>query len=347
MIIREATDFDQHLWDSYVLTHPEGTAYHLFAWGKAIERAYQFQKIYLLAEDKGKICGIFPLIDFRGFFLSKRLVSLPYCDSGGLLADGDEVIQALLKEALAVAKEKGLACSIRSTFPLLFAGENQTDKVRMVLSLPANSEEFLASLKSKLRSQVKKPLRDGLTVNLGSQELVFDFYKIFSENMRDLGSPVHGLQWIKEIIELYNTRVRLAVVYMPDGTPAAAGIILLHTETAVIPWASSLRRYNRWNPNMLLYWTFLQFAADNGYKQFDFGRSTPGEGTWRFKEQWGALPQKLFWYELNEKKNPSSKKHKISRGFSHNRQLIAFLWSKLPVKGANWLGPRIRKYISL
>ena len=49
---------------------------------------------------------------------------------------------------------------------------------------------------------------------------------------------------------------------------------------------------------MLLYWTFLAFAADNGYGQFDFGRSTPGEGTYRFKSQWGAEPHQLYWYEV-------------------------------------------------
>nr|WP_240191825.1 FemAB family XrtA/PEP-CTERM system-associated protein [Desulfoprunum benzoelyticum] len=346
--IRPATQSDQDPWDTYVLAHPAGTAYQLFAWGKAVEQAYGFRRVYLLAEDSGKVCGVFPLIDFRVPLLRKRLISLPYCDAGGILADSDAVAHALLDEALVSAREKGSDCLIRSVCPLSFAGNNQTEKVRMVLELPESSERLLAGLKSKLRSQIKKPVRDGLTVSMGTGELVPGFYQIFAENMRDLGSPVHSRRWIEAIVEMYGERIRVALVHTPDGTPAAAGILLLHSTTVTIPWASSLRRFNRLNPNMLLYWTFLAFAADNGFKRFDFGRSTPGEGTWLFKQQWGAVPQRLFWYEPKAAGEESSPiKEMEPTGPSKNRQLAAALWSRLPEAGANWLGPRIRKYISL
>ena len=57
-----------------------------------------------------------------------------------------------------------------------------------------------------------------------------------------------------------------------------------------IPWASSLRKFNNFGPNMLLYWSLICYACDNKFGYFDFGRSTPEEGTFKFKEQWGAKP---------------------------------------------------------
>ena len=100
---------------------------------------------------------------------------------------------------------------------------------------------------------------------------------------------------------------------------------------------------------MLLYWAFLAFAADNRYRQFDFGRSTPGEGTYSFKEQWGARPQSLYWYELpTEATRKKASKGKLSQNNSSSkRQLMASLWQKLPQSGTDWLGPKVRKYISL
>jgi FemAB-related protein (PEP-CTERM system-associated) len=231
--------------------------------------------------------------------------------------------------------------------PLPAAGDNQTDKVRMLLELPESSAQLLAGLKSKLRSQVKKPLRDGLTVTLGTGELIDTFYAVFAENMRDLGSPVHSRRWIEMIIATYGERSRIAVVYTPEGQPAAAGIVLLHPTTISIPWASSLRRFNSLNPNMLLYWSFLAYAAENGFKRFDFGRSTPTEGTYRFKEQWGAQPHPLFWYDLKISGCGAKTTSPVSARPSGKRQLAANLWSRLPKAGANWFGPRIRKYISL
>ncbi len=344
--IKIAENADKQLWDSYVLAHPEGTAYQLYAWGKAVERAYGYHPRYIMAELDGKICGVMPLIDFRIPLLGRQLISLPYCDSGGILADSEEVAHALWQKALAFAEEQHCVSEIRSNYPLQFAGENTTDKVRMILELPENSDTLFESFKSKLRNKIKLPVREGYVARTGAGELLPDFYRIFTENMRDLGSPVHSLRWFEAVVDYFKDRARIVVVYTSDGTPASAGIILLHSNTIANPWSSSLRYYNRWKPNMLLYWTFLAFASDNSFKYFDFGRSTTGEGTWRFKSQWGAVPKPLFWYELNSKggKELPARNHTDT---SRNRQLAAALWSKLPLAGANWLGPRIRKYISL
>ena len=47
---------------------------------------------------------------------------------------------------------------------------------------------------------------------------------------------------------------------------------------------------------MLLYSAVLEFACREGFKEFDFGRSSVDSGTYRFKQQWGAQPHQLYWY---------------------------------------------------
>ena len=349
MQIRTATDADQPVWDDYVLNHPEGLAYQLFAWRRAVKKAYGYEACYLLAEKENKICGVLPLIDFHIPFFGSSLISLPYCDAGGILADDVDVAQKLLERALSLAQQSAAKCHIRTTQPLPVDCDNATDKVRMLLNLPENSELFLASLKSKLRNKVKKPLKSGYKVKVGSQELIGAFYSVFAENMHELGSPVHSRRWIEAIVSEYKENIRIAVVFTPDGVPAAAGIILLHSTTVSNPWASSLRRYNHMKPNMLLYSTLLSYASDNGFTKFDFGRSTPGEGTFIFKEQWGAKPSSLFWYDLPPSTEVGQDKsaEKRSSEPSGKRQLAVKLWQRLPVEAANFLGPRLRRYISL
>jgi len=347
MQIRHATEQDQPAWDDYVQNHPDGLAYQLFAWQQAVTAAYGFKPRSVLAEKNGKVCGLFPLIDFCVPGRGSTLISLPYCDVGGVLGDSPEVVEQLLAFIAEESAYNNCHFEVRSTDELPVAGPNLTDKVRMLLVLPDNSEKLLAGLKSKLRSQVKKPLRDGLTAKIGGWELVREFYPIFARNMRDLGSPVHSRCWIESVLASYGDNSRVGVVYTPDGIPAASGIILLHRKTVSIPWASAVREYNRLNPNMLLYWTFLSFAADSGYQQFDFGRSTPDEGTYRFKQQWGANPQPLYWHDLSPL---AAKYHKanISAGSpTRKRQMVGGVWKKLPLPVANLLGPVIRRYLSL
>jgi hypothetical protein len=91
---------------------------------------------------------------------------------------------------------------------------------------------------------------------------------------------------------------------------------------------------------MLLYWNFLSFAADNGYHYFDFGRSTPGEGTYKFKQQWGADPVPLAWIDLL---NSSS----VAKNGSGLRAQVEKVWQKLPVSVATMVGSQLRRYIDL
>jgi len=333
---------DRRLWDAYVLNHPEGSAYQLFAWRDAVTEAYGFDGRYLMAREGGRVLGVLPLIDYRRPFLPRRLISLPYCDFGGVLANDAVVAGRLLKEARHLLDRlPAAALEVRSTSSEEL--EDAGGKVRMLLELPAGSEVLLRGMKAKLRSQINKPQRDGLIAKLGGTELLEDFYEVFAANMRDLGSPVHSPTWFSRILQGYGGRARVGVVETPNGEPAAAGIVLMGGNTVAIPWASSRRSLNHLNPNMLLYWTFLALAADLGYRWFDFGRSTPGTGTYRFKQQWGARPQVLKWVNYDA----AGVCHNIRPATGGLRSKVESLWRHLPLSCCNTLGPVIRRHVSL
>ncbi len=355
--IRPAENADKEKWDKYVLEHPGGIAYQLFAWKEAVEKAYGFDGYYLIAEKNYNIKGILPLVHVHPPLMSGQLISLPYCDAGGPLADSSEVERQLIIKAMHIARKTGVKnLIVRSTRE--FAGidpglTKNNKKARMILGLPKNSDILLASLKAKVRSQAKKPVRDGLTVQAGGQELLCEFYTLFAENMRDLGSPVHSFKWFKNILQAYKNKSHLFLVRMPDKTPAAGGIILCHSNIVSVPWASSLRRFNKSNPNMLLYWSFLKFASDKGYDKFDFGRSTPDEGTFRFKKQWGAVPEYLHWADFSTPEVndydliPFQKKSSLEKENGQVRTTAERVLKNIPLPLSKSLGSMLRKYITL
>jgi len=345
MEIRVAQESDQQAWDEYVRHHSRGLAYHQVAWKRAINKAYGFDACYLLAEEQGLVTGVLPLILFPAPFFKKQYISLPFCDVGGVLADNGSVAAKLAEQAVALARRDRVErIEIREEGS---PGENRgldcaMQKVRMMLDLPGDSAALLAGLKAKLRSQVKKPMRDGLSSRIGGLELLDDFYAVFVRNMRDLGSPVHSRRWIEAVVQYYGQQARITVVYTGEGQPAAAGVMLLHPEVVSNPWSSSLRSCKHLNPNMLLYWAMLTFAADNDFPCFDFGRSTPGSGTHKFKQQWGAREVPLQWTELLSSQNLPT-----GTGPSPLREIAEKVWRHLPLNLTASFGPYVRRHIPL
>jgi len=346
--VRIVTAQDRHAWHDYVDRCPDATPYCSMAWKDAVEQAYGHRPCYLLAEEGGVITGILPLFIFNIPFSGSSLVSLPFCDIGDILADNEKTRKALLRETIILAeKHKVKKIIIRSCQEHLIENDIfdchcnvETGKVRMLLQLPGSTKELWDGFKSKLRSQVRKAEKNGLIFRWGGLEDLSDFYDVFSRNMHALGSPVHSKTWIERVLVNYDKNARMGLVFK-DEQPIGCGIILCTESMVSIPWASTLRDYNRLSPNMMLYWNFLQYAADNGKKVFDFGRSTLNEGTYRFKKQWGAKPEQLFWYCLN---SVHSQKKSSS---NNNRAHLEQLWQKMPLSLANVIGPKVRKYISL
>ncbi len=349
LTVRRAEDSDLLQWDTFVQSHKDGGPYHLFAWKMAVENAYYHEPYYLMAEDSGgRIQGILPLIYMKVPFLKRVFVSLPFCDYGGILAQSAEASDSLLSKASDLAithkAELDIRCKYSESALQNSPSFNVTTyKSRMLLDLPESPDALWKTFKSKLRSQIKKPQKEGLRFEIGSTEKIDQFYRVFTRNMRDLGSPVHARKWIESVVNAFEGKGHVGIVYK-ENFPIAAGIVLNCRDTVSIPWASTLRDYNHFSPNMLLYWGFLEYACNNGFKSFDFGRSTPDEGTYRFKEQWGAKPQPLFWY-MKGANNHAQPQSVSSNGRA--RRMIEKAWSQLPQAITNIIGPVVRRFISL
>jgi hypothetical protein len=86
----------------------------------------------------------------------------------------------------------------------------------------------------------------------------------------------------------------------------------------------------------------LEYACDQGYEFFDFGRSTPDEGTYKFKQQWGAAPRPLYWYYVGRQEGQAGEQSQRIR-----LRLAVRYWKKLPVSLTRVFGPMLRKHIGL
>lgn len=330
-------DPDHLEWDAFVNQHAAATVYHLSGWAGVIGRVFGYRTVRLAAVADDGIAGILPLTFFATPLFGRFAVSIPFVNYGGIAAQSDSAAEVLLAAAVAEAQRSRSAYlelrHVGQRFPHL---PSQSRKVAMVLPLEQTPDAQFAAIDRKLRNQVRKAEKSGLTVRAGGVELAGAFHQVLAENMRDLGSPVHGRRFFEEILTTFPDRSRIFSVWLGQQ-PVAASFVLWHRRRLEVPWASSLRRFNPLCPNILLYWEMLRFGVEQGFDSFDFGRSTPYEGTYQFKEQWGAQPVPLVWeYWLAEGATIPDRSPKNPR-FS----LALDVWKRLPVPVTRAIGPWI------
>ena len=132
-------------------------------WATVFAKGLRHRPQFLWAEQDRRIVGVLPLMHITGPVFGSFLVSQPYLNTGGVLADSPQIASQLIDKAVTLAdslnvKHLELRHESRSEHPRL--NSTNTEKVHMRLELPETSEQLWTGLKSKLRSQVKKPLND-------------------------------------------------------------------------------------------------------------------------------------------------------------------------------------------
>ena len=286
----------------------------------------------------GKVCGFLPLAFVSSMLFGRYLVSLPYLNSNGVMADCPDVQTLLIQRAIDLADELGAKhLELRHEAPIdhPLLGGAMTSKVHMRLTLPSCKDKLWKSYDTKVRNQVRKGEKNDLTVTWGGHDMLDDFYLVLSQNMRDLGTPVYSSSFFAAILNAFADDAEFCIV--SAGMKPIACALLLHGKgVSEVPTASSLREFNSTCANMLMYRHLIDRAVERGQRVFDFGRSTREGSTFKFKKQWGAEARPATWQyhlrsgELNEMR-PENPRY----------QRMIKLWQKLPVRVTQYIGPSI------
>ena len=286
----------------------------------------------------GRTFGFLPLAHVSSLLFGRFLVSLPYLNTNGVVAESADVQAQLVSRAVALADELNVKyLELRHEKPVDHPDLNAalTSKVHMRLALPPKADALWKGFDPKVRNQVRKGEKAGFAVAWGGAELLDGFYDVLSENMRDLGTPVYGKALFREILAAFPGDAEICL--LSDGARPAAAALLLHGwGVTEVPTASARREYNPACANMLMYWNLLTRAIDRGQGVFDFGRSTADGSTFKFKKQWGAEPHPAVWqYAIKDGAATAM------RPDNPRYQRAIRLWQRLPVGLTRCLGPAI------
>jgi CelD/BcsL family acetyltransferase involved in cellulose biosynthesis len=152
---------------------------------------------------------------------------------------------------------------------------------------------------------------------------------------------VHSRDFFGAILDEFSDSSKIMLVRKGEDVIGGA-VCIFFKGSMIVPWASSLREYFSLCPNNLLYWEMIRWGCLNGYQSFDFGRSSPDSGTYRFKKQWGAEEEPLHWQCVSRKIGQAA----MPQADSNKYRWVIKVWSHLPLSLTNFVGPFVRGQVS-
>ena len=326
-------------WDRYVEANPASTLFHGRAWQRVLERSFPYRPCHRVALRGETVVGVLPLYRVPGLPRGHSLVSTPLAVYGGVCADDDEAARALLEDAEALARRQGSRyVELRHERAI---GALPTKDLYVTFRRPIlpDREGNLALVPRNQRRSIRVAEKHGLTARVGGEDLLAGFYDVYSESVRNLGSPVFPRALFASLLEEYGTRCRILAVFH-EGRMVSGVLTLFHRDQVMPYYGGSTREGIQVAANDFMYWSLLCHGAEEGYRVFDFGRSKRDTGAYHFKRHWGFEPTPLaYQYQLvgqRELPNLSPANPKFD--------LAIRVWRRLPLKLTQWLGPRLVRY---
>ncbi len=342
MNIRIYQNTDRQAWDDYVMSHSDGTVFHLTQWKQVVEEAFGHPSFYLVAEDgQGRISGVLPMFQVKSRLFGNYMVSVPFAELGGPLSDSPEVARTLMAEAEKVATRAGVDyLELKNAAP---AGEYATKDLYFNFSkeLDPDPEANLAAIPRKQRAMVRKGIKNELIAETGLH-LLSEFYEVIARSYHSLGTPVFPQSFFAKFLQVFGESANVLLVRTPERKPVA-GVLTFYFRDRVMPfYAGSLYEARALAPNDFMYWALMKDGCEKGYRIFDFGRSKADTGSFSFKKHWGFEPRPLAYQYLlvraDEMPNLSPANPKYKKKIE--------MWRRMPFGMTKILGPPLAKYLA-
>lgn len=263
-----------------------------------------------MADEAGVMKAAVPGAVVRGVTGAKRFVSFPFSDTCGPVADGPgefaEITGALSSgKALPGISWTRSELRTEAVGPAPEGYSEYQGYSGHILKLGRPVEDVFASFhKDCVQRRIRKAFRAGLEVYEGAS--VADmraFYGLHLMTRKKIGAPVQPFSFFKNLWELLSPEGLVSVLLVKKGKTPVSGVVMLkYGRRASYKFGASDENFLNLGGNQLAIWTAIKNASDNGFLEFDFGRSFSGNaGLNGFKARWGAQEIRLSYLYSPEK----------------------------------------------
>jgi serine/alanine adding enzyme len=274
---------DESRWREFVDDHPQGNVFHTPEMFQAFGRAQGHRPTLWAVTKDGRILALLlpvliTLKDGLLWALTTRAVAY-----GSVLctanAEGQEALAVMLRTYRRQTKsplftELRNLSDLGAIQPILQnAGFVYEGHLNYLIGLARPTEEIWGSLKSNVRTNVRKARRMGVVVQeVTSLEQVPAAYAVLAKVYQDIQIPLAHPSLFEAAFEiLYPLGMIKILTACVHDTCIGMAIRLLYRGTIYAWYAGTDKEYASYKANDLLNWHVLEWGSQNGFTCFDFG----------------------------------------------------------------------------
>jgi serine/alanine adding enzyme len=318
--IIEIDPFCDARWDKFVESHPFGWVAHLSGWKRVVEKCFPHVKGHCLALTEGRediIKAGLPIYEFRSWLTGNRMVSIPFATLGDLLVNKPNEAEKLLDFAKDLSSRLGISSMEIRTLNSFSMVSNQGFLGNCFfknhfLILDKDPAKLMKNFHyDRVRKKIYKIERGKLKLKLARDENdLKEFFRLYKEDRKRLGLPCQPFLLFKTIWSIFNPSNHVEVLLALLDGKTVGGLLNFKFKERVSAEAIGWNHdYTKDYPSHFLYWEAIKLAYGNGYKIFDFGRTSPkNPNLMDFKGRWGTKLADLphFYYPADKFKNRES-----------------------------------------
>ena len=262
----------------------------------------------------------------------KSMVSLPHFSYDALYSNEANTLAEVEKKIKHLHFDKGFT-GIEIRRPVVSTPTSALKTVSW-LTLKDSRDEQWKSYSSNLRSKISRAQRQGFHVIQGREELLNDFYNVYSRHMRALGSGALSKKFFALLLSDYTEAYTGIFLVKHNNKTIGAAFNLAYGGFYENGWFATLKPYQKYYPSYLLHHQMIIHAINIGCGTYSFGRSTTGGGVHQFKKQWGTTDIPLQW--ISYPRPIVNLRH---------QNWIRTMWKHLPYPLGNHFGNYIAKWV--
>lgn len=290
-------------WDDLLLTHPNYSIFHTYAWAKVLAETYGYKPKYFFATRNGTLSTLVPVMEVNSYLTGKRGVSLPfsdYCD----LAFND---QNSFKDVTELLTQHGRTVGWRSIE--FRCRESMTGEIapkasyfHHILDLKEDEGHIFKGFRGSTQRNIRKAEKENVKVSISTSiESIRDFYRLHCMTRKKHGVPPQPFSFFinlhKNILEKNKGFIVFA---MCNGSCISAAVYLHFGKRAYYKYGASDSKAQHLRASNLVMWEAIRWYLRNGYQTFCFGRTDlENKGLRQFKNGWGTRESFLYYYKYD------------------------------------------------